>query len=170
MTAESTAVAPRAFREPANQVSPKAVTMWRLTESLEFVASLVAVGAAYWWFRPWPWWGVLIAAAVISFGLVGIAVAPAYRYRFHRWEVSPIAVFTRTGWLSLETRIAPLSRVQTVDVSQGPLQRIFGLASVVVTTASSAGAVTVAHLDEIVARRVVAELTEITAATEGDAT
>ena len=37
------------------------------------------------------------------------------------------AVYTRTGWLVQERRIAPISRVQTVDTHRGPLDRLFGL-------------------------------------------
>jgi membrane protein YdbS with pleckstrin-like domain len=48
--------------------------------------------------------------------------------------------------------------------------RLFGLASITVTTASAAGPITIDCLDADVARQVVARLTAITAATEGDAT
>ena len=57
------------------------------------------------------------------------------------------AVYTRSGWLVQERRIAPISRVQTVDTYRGPLDRLFGLANVTVTTASSAGAVRIVALD-----------------------
>ena len=64
---------------------------------------------------------------------------PRVRYRIHRWESTDTAVYTQTGWLSRERRIAPMSRVQTVDFEQGPIDRLLGLASVTVTTASAAG-------------------------------
>ena len=65
------------------------------------------------------------------------------------------AVYTRSGWLVQERRIAPISRVQTVDTHRGPLDRLFGLANVTVTTASSAGAVRIVALDSDVADRIV---------------
>ena len=46
---------------------------------------------------------------------VPLFVVPMWRYRVHRWEIRPQAVYTRTGWLVQERRIAPISRVQTVD-------------------------------------------------------
>jgi membrane protein YdbS with pleckstrin-like domain len=92
------------------------------------------------------------------------------RYAVHRWEVTQTAVFTRSGWLSREQRIAPLSRVQTVDSQRSALQRAFKLASITVTTASAAGPITIDCLDSDVADRVVTELTEITGRIEGDAT
>jgi membrane protein YdbS with pleckstrin-like domain len=99
-----------------------------------------------------------------------IGVVPVWRYRVHRWEISPQAVFTRTGWLVQERRIAPISRVQTVDTYRGPLDRLFGLANVTVTTASSAGAVHIVGLDGDVADRVVEQLTDIAALGAEDAT
>jgi len=79
-------------------------------------------------------------------------------------------VFTRTGWLVQQRRIAPISRVQTVDTYRGPLDRLFGLANVTVTTASSAGAVQIVALDSEVADRVVEQLTDIAALGAEDAT
>ncbi len=88
----------------------------------------------------------------------------------HRWEISPRAVYTRTGWLVQERRIAPISRIQTVDTHRGPLDRLFGLANVTVTTASSAGAVYIVALDAPVADRIVAQLADIAAIGAEDAT
>ena len=66
--------------------------------------------------------------------------------------------------------IAPISRVQTVDTYRGPIDRLFGLANVTVTTASSAGAVRIVALDSAVADRVVGQLTDIAAIGAEDAT
>ena len=102
--------------------------------------------------------------------MLSVVVVPIWRYRVHRWEIGEQAVYTRTGWLVQERRIAPISRVQTVDTYRGPVDRLFGLASVTVTTASSAGAVRIVALDTEVADRVVAALTDIAALGGHDAT
>ena len=69
-----------------------------------------------------------------------VAVVPSWRYLVHRWEVTDTAVYTQTGWWARERRIAPMSRIQTVDHVEGAISRLFGLATVTVTTASAAGA------------------------------
>lgn len=158
-----------ALREPAHQVSPKAVGYWR-TGALLNLGFWVAVAIVGYIFAPRPWWVVLIAAVVILAAAAYAVVMPSLRFRIHRWEVTPEAVFTRSGWISREQRIAPLNRVQTVDSHQGALMRLYGLSSITVTTASAAGPITIDCLDQQVARQVVAELTQITAAAEGDAT
>lgn len=116
------------------------------------------------------WLHLLLAAATVVGAGVAVVVAPLWRYRVHRWDLDSTAVYTRSGWLVQERRIAPISRVQTVDTYRGPLDRIFGLANVTVTTASSAGAVRIVALDADVADRVVARLTDIAALGAEDAT
>ncbi len=116
------------------------------------------------------WLHLLVAVGTVLGAAVSLAVVPLWRYRVHRWEIGPQAVYTRTGWLVQERRIAPISRVQTVDTYRGPLDRMFGLANVTVTTASSAGAVHIAALDAAVADQIVAQLTDIAAIGAEDAT
>lgn len=159
-----------ALREPANLVSPRAVGYWRVTGSIMLAVVLVAVLVAWLLTPPWPWYAWVGAALAIAGTAVPAVVAPPIRYRVHRWEVTEAAVFTRSGWIGRQQRIAPLNRVQTVDTRQGALQRLFGLASITVTTASAAGPVVIDCLDERLARQVVADLTERTSAEEGDAT
>ena len=72
-----------------------------------------------------------LIAALTGLGIVAfVVIAPLWRYRVHRWEISltagPPAVYTRSGWITQERRIAPISRVQTVDTYRGPLDRLFG--------------------------------------------
>lgn len=134
--------------------------------------SVLALGQVVWLLvdpREW-WWHALAAAGTLLGIVVFVVVVPWWRYRVHRWDVDPRAVYTRTGWLTQERRIAPISRVQTVDTERGPLDRLFGLANVTVTTASSAGAVRIVALDADVADGVVARLTDIAALGGEDAT
>lgn len=112
--------------------------------------------------------GLLIATGVLA--LVHLVVMPQWRYRVHRWESTPEAVYTQTGWLNTERRIAPVSRIQTVDSHIGPFARLFRLANVTVTTASAAGPLKIQGLDRTTARSLVDELVRTTQATPGDAT
>lgn len=146
------------LRDPAHRVSPKAPVLWTvgaIAGELVVVAVGVVVEWRGWWDVPlWLW----IGYAVLALGY--ILVMPQLRYRTHRWETTERAVYTQTGWLGRERRIAPMSRVQTVDFEQGALARALGLATVTVTTASAAGPVTIEALDTSVAQQIVAELTE----------
>jgi membrane protein YdbS with pleckstrin-like domain len=156
--------------DPAYPPSRKAPLVWAIGAAIPWL--LLMIGQLVWFAidrrLTWLHW---VAAAVTVIGVVVfVFVVPMWRYRVHRWEIGAQAVYTRTGWLVQERRIAPISRVQTVDTYRGPLDRLFGLANVTVTTASSAGAVRIVALDSEVADRVVAQLTDIAALGAEDAT
>lgn len=120
------------------------------------------------WLEGWWTWPAIALAAVMA--LIDLAVVPQWRYLVHRWEATDTAVYTQRGWWSRERRIAPMSRVQTVDFTQGPLARLLGLASVTVTTASAAGPLRIDGLDADLALRLVDDLTRKADLAEGDAT
>ncbi|MFA7509713.1 MULTISPECIES: PH domain-containing protein [Mycolicibacterium] len=156
--------------EPAYPPSRKAPLVWAIGAAIPW---MFAVAAQAVWFvvdGRVPWLHMLVAAGTVVGAVVSVVVAPLWRYRVHRWDLDATAVYTRSGWLVQERRIAPISRVQTVDTYRGPLDRLFGLANVTVTTASSAGAVRIVALDVDVADRVVARLTDIAALGAEDAT
>jgi uncharacterized protein len=164
--------------DPAHPPSRRAPLRWAVGGVVPWL--VLAAGQVVWigfdqrspasgWY-PQVWLHVLPAVGTVLGAAISVAVVPLWRYRVHRWEIGPQAVYTRTGWLVQERRIAPISRVQTVDTYRGPLDRLFGLANVTVTTASSAGAVRIAALDLAVADHLVAQLTDIAAIGAEDAT
>jgi membrane protein YdbS with pleckstrin-like domain len=157
------------LREPSQRVSPRARLMWLTAAALQGAALLVVllvIGPVRGWV-PLPWWALtLVALAVVT----NVAVVPQWRYLVHRWETTDTAVYTQTGWWARERRIAPMSRIQTVDYEEGALARLFGLASVTVTTASAAGALEIAGLDRARAQELVDELTLKANTVAGDAT
>lgn len=156
--------------DPTNPPSSRAPLVWALTGAVPWLVFAVLQLAWAVADQRLEWLHVG-AVAVTALGLlVSVVIAPLWRYRVHRWDVSDKAVYTRTGWLVQERRIAPISRVQTVDTYRGPLDRLLGLANVRVTTASSAGAVHIVALDAPVADRVVAHLTDIASLGTEDAT
>lgn len=159
------------LRPPAHQVSPRAVWWWRIRALLTGLglAAPQAVGLVVLTGDAPGWLVATTVATVVACVGYGFAVPPLL-YRIHRWEVTPEAVYTLSGWLVREWRIAPISRVQTVDTEHGPLQQLLKLASVTVTTASARGPVTIRGLDEGAAAELARLLTETTQATPGDAT
>ncbi|MEU6622328.1 PH domain-containing protein [Streptomyces litmocidini] len=158
------------LRPPRNAVDERAVAWWRsrlLAGTAAPVAVLAALGAFLGPARPWL---LLAAGAVAALGLACTAVLPSWWFRVHRWEVTDEAVYVRTGALWQEWRIAPMSRIQTVDTVRGPLEQTFRLATVTVTTASSKGAIRIGGLDHELAADLAERLTALTRATPGDAT
>ncbi|WP_336216939.1 PH domain-containing protein [Nonomuraea sp. LPB2021202275-12-8] len=158
------------LRPPRNRPDPRAVAWWTIQWLILMLPVAAAGPAAFWFLTDRPLW-LGVAAVAFAAGCVVLAlVAPRAYYRVQRWEVTEEAVYTRRGWLTHTWRVAPMSRVQTVDTERGPVQRLFGLADVTVTTASAAGAIKIEALDHELAAELAARLTAVTQATPGDAT
>lgn len=156
--------------DPAWRPSPKARSLWAINAALMW-APLVLAQIVWAVIDPrFTFWQVAAAVTTVVLAGLHISVVPLWRYRVHRWEISDTAVYTRSGWFTQERRIAPISRIQTVDTERGPIDRWLGLATVTVTTASSAGAVEITALDTAVADETVARLTEIAGRDGADAT
>jgi membrane protein YdbS with pleckstrin-like domain len=84
---------------------------------------------------------------------------PAIAYRFASYRLDDLGLEIRQGvyWRTIAN--VPRSRVQHTDVSQGPLERRYGLGTLVVYTAGTAHSqVNLAGLDYEVARRIRAHL------------
>jgi hypothetical protein len=158
-----------ALRAPAHRVSPRAIGYWTLRAAFGW---LVLLGFQVVWLLGAGISGLRVAALIgtVVLAVLHLIVMPQWRYRVHRWENTDQAVYTQTGWFTQERRIAPISRIQTVDSAFGVLERLFGLANVTVTTASAAGPIRIHGLDQADAQRLVDQLTRTTAATPGDAT
>jgi membrane protein YdbS with pleckstrin-like domain len=159
------------LRPPSERVSPRAIRYWTARALVPWVV-IVALQVVWLWStdegRTGPHHVFILLSVVVAIAYA--AIMPRWRYRVHRWELAEHAVYTQTGWLDQERRIAPLSRIQTVDTERGPLEQLFGLANVTVTTASAAGPLRIHGLDRDDADRLAARLTAVTDASTGDAT
>lgn len=167
-TQPDTASARVRLRPPTHQVHPRAKTWWRLQDAAVYGVLLIAGGVVLVFVQPAWLVAVVVALAVIA--TADIAVLPGVRYAKHRWEATELAVYVRDGVLVEDWRVAPLSRVQTVDTQRGPLQQWLGLSTVTITTASTAGSLKIHGLEKEAAAELVERLTAATEATPGDAT
>lgn len=162
-------------REPAWRVAKQAIGYWTVSEIIGWLFFLVpAVVASFVVPESVPGWLDtlidLLPWAVLVLAVASTLILPRFRYAVHRWEVTEEGIFTLTGWLSLTWVLVPISRIQTVDVNRGPLQRMFGLASVAVRTASAQGTVTIDQLDHRTAVTVADDLSHRANLTDDDAT
>jgi membrane protein YdbS with pleckstrin-like domain len=163
-------VAQPALREPRYKVSPRARWFWAARALCGWLV-LLAIQIVILATSRHPSVALLTVLAVTGFiAVVHLAVMPQWRYRVHRWEDTPTAVYTQSGWFNQERRIAPIARIQTIDTHRGPIEQLFGLSNVTITTASAAGPLKIHGLERSAADRLVAELTDRTQHAGDDAT
>ena len=76
-------------------------------------------------------------------GLSGVTVAPDRIYRRLGYAIDGRLLRTVRGWLFHTDTVVPFVRVQHIDVTRGPVDKIFGTASLVVHTAGTHNSVVV---------------------------
>lgn len=99
--------------------------------------------------------GIRFAFALALLALAAAAGAwVGARLRHQRWKLDEEGLWLRQGRLWWRETRVPASRVQHVDLKHGPLERRFGLATLVVHTAAvQLSGITVRGLDEADAER-----------------
>lgn len=86
--------------------------------------------------------GRLAVLAGVWFAILALTVwstlyFPARKFRFAAWSLSPAGLRIHSGvWIRTVTHV-PRTRVQHIDVRQGPIERRYGLATLVVHTAGT---------------------------------
>ena len=87
---------------------------------------------------PWlPGWAP--GAVFVGVGTLGVVLA-TLRYRVWRFEVHEDSLYLERGVFTRVRTVVPFVRIQHVDTSRSPIERLVGLASTVVYTAGSRGA------------------------------
>ena len=113
----------------------RVVNLWRVSCLIGFgvllLSLLIPVAAAgvaepralVWLALAW----LVVAAAAVWFCLW----YPPRLYRSWGYRIDAKVLETRSGRLFQRARLLPLSRLQHVDIERGPLERMFGLATLV---------------------------------------
>ncbi|HVF37727.1 MAG TPA: PH domain-containing protein [Sphingomicrobium sp.] len=79
----------------------------------------------------------LLPVLIGLIGLSGITVAPDRVYKRLGYAIDGRLLRTVRGWLFHVDTIVPFVRVQHIDVTRGPVDKMFGTASLVVHTAGT---------------------------------
>jgi membrane protein YdbS with pleckstrin-like domain len=116
-------------------LDPRLLRLWQLLWTVGLVVPGLVLGVlAAVLAGPVEGVGVLVVVAVLL-----VQALVVVRRRFRAWSYAERAddLLLRRGVLLRRTTVVPYGRMQFVDVSAGPLDRRFGLAKVVLHTASS---------------------------------
>ena len=103
-----------------------------------------------------PAWAVALPTAIIAALVIG--PLQSLRWRRWSWSLGERAVELRSGVLTRRHVVLPHFRIQQIDVLEGPLERLLGLATLRLTTASASGSVALPGLPAGVAPAIRSEL------------
>ncbi|MFA9443867.1 PH domain-containing protein [Egicoccus sp. AB-alg6-2] len=123
--------------ERERALDPRVVQVWRAGNGLAVLLPLgiPAVVAPLVVGR----WGLVATGVAVLLFLLAVAWWPRAKYRRWRWRLTDLALELHHGVVVHRHQAVPYFRIQQIDVIQGPLDRLLGLASLQVTTASASG-------------------------------
>lgn len=81
--------------------------------------------------------GGFLSLAVLALAIAAVTIIPRRVYRRLKYRLTGQVLQILRGWLFHTDTVVPLVRVQHLDVIRGPLDKLFGTASLVVHTAGT---------------------------------
>lgn len=134
-----------AFEEPPASALAPVSPLHAWVDTATDVAFFIPATAALIWY--WP------AAAPLAVLPPALALGNWIAARPHAWLIKGGTLIVRKGWFSQDLTILPLSRIQSVSLHRGWIQRRLALASLVVDSAGSGlGGLRIANLETGVAQ------------------
>jgi uncharacterized protein len=131
--------------KPFTPLAPEVINLWRLTNAIGSVVILLLLGI------PALIISLAVPAARLYVGLAWLAIAalriwlflwyPGRAYAAWGYRIDDRVLEIRHGIFFREIELLPLPRLQHVDLRRGPLERYFGLASLILNTAGTHNAV-----------------------------
>lgn len=132
---------PERLPDPKHHLDPRAKQLWRLGSALSGLVTIAFVALATFgaerlipeFDMRWAWIATGVTAALVA---LNAWLSPNLRYRYWRYEIRADEADLQHGWFTRTRQLVPMARIQHVDTRRGPLDRRFGLASVVLYTAA----------------------------------
>lgn len=127
-------------QQPKNNIAKNAVKAWRITASIYvvFLWLLIIAGAVLTFIFDFSYIysGIsLLLGVVVLF--IFVYLIPKLRYRRWRYEIFEQEIYIQHGILIVTRTIIPMIRVQHVDTEQGPILKMYKLATVSISTAAT---------------------------------
>lgn len=85
----------------------------------------------------------LVLSILILFNAI---VSPYFRFHRYRYKIDEECIDIQEGYIFVTREIVPIERLHKMEVSRGPIDRMFGVGKVQVTTAG--GDVTIRFLEK----------------------
>ncbi|MGE0143095.1 MAG: PH domain-containing protein [Planctomycetota bacterium] len=79
----------------------------------------------------------IVGWSILGIQLLWVLVSPPLRHRLWRYAIDDTFLVARFGILVRQEKVIPVNRLQHVDLVRGPIERLFGLATLIVHTAGT---------------------------------
>lgn len=111
-------------------ISKHAIRIWRMTNAItEFVILIILAGLLFtsYYFHWYDWVTIVlwILIAIVPIGIVwSVVIEPKWKYTNWKYGVNQFFIRFTRGRLFKTQTVIPMSKIQFVEVEQGPLLRL----------------------------------------------
>ena len=140
------------------KLSKRALGCMYVATALASVIALAVIGAVNWlWIFPKDMDMLkAVSLALVILTLFDALASPYFRYHRYRYSINEDRIDIKEGYLFVKRNIVPIERLHKLQTLKGPIDQMFKVAKVVVTTAG--GDVTIRFLEEEKAEQIAENL------------
>ena len=140
------------------KLSKRALGCMYVATALASVIALAVIGAVNWlWIFPKDMDMLkAVSLALMILILFDALASPYFRYHRYRYSINEECIDIKEGYLFVKRNIVPIERLHKLQSLKGPIDQMFKVAKVVVTTAG--GDVTIRFLEEEKAEQIAENL------------
>lgn len=140
------------------KLSKRALGCMYVATALASVIALAVIGAVNWlWIFPKDMDMLkAVSLALMILILFDALASPYFRYHRYRYSINEECIDIKEGYLFVKRNIVPIERLHKLQTWKGPIDQMFKVAKVVVTTAG--GDVTIRFLEEEKAEQIAENL------------
>ncbi len=130
-----------ALERPKERIHPSAMKVWRIQGGILFAIE-IAIAIGYFFLArevaALPGFLFYILLGVAGFmGVLHIVAIPQIRMIYWGYELREEEVDIQYGLIVIKRSLIPMTRIQHVDTHHGPIMRLFGLATLSISTAGT---------------------------------
>jgi uncharacterized protein len=126
--------------EPSKRIAKEFIKARRLSDLIADIIGLVIFGILFYLdlYFHWPVWvgWILLSILAISFvgAIWGYVIEPVLLQKSWRYDVSEEFIQLKYGIWNARHQVVPMTKVQSVELNQGPILRKFSLYSIKIGT------------------------------------
>ncbi|WP_283152521.1 PH domain-containing protein [Guptibacillus hwajinpoensis] len=128
---------------PNRQLAKEAVRVWTINAIIGNSIGFLVLGILFYLDNRFTWWGwvrwLLMIALIIMIVMTvwDVFIYPKLKYKYWRYEADEEYLKLRHGAINEEHQLVPMSKIQAVATSQGPILRSYQLYALSIETMGS---------------------------------
>lgn len=139
------------------QLSPKTIKVRNTNELITSIIAVIILPVLLictYQFHWWSWlqyvWIGLIVLTVIGIPWTYFVSSPIY-YKTFRYAITDDFLYIKSGVWSISEVVVPMTKIQSIELTQGLIMRKYGVSSVEISTMQGSHAIP--HIEEEVAKK-----------------